>query len=401
MEMLPKHADPSTVAVDIINNDELENLCNPDVPIGDAIKVLKSNVTLGLSTEEAAKRLNDYGLNELEKKGRMPLYLLFLSQFANLIIIILMVAAVVSIIVGELVEGVAVVVIIIITVSLSTATEYSSGNALEALAQLTDPHTHVYRDGSLQVIRTPEVVPGDIIELSPGDLVPADVRLITAHSVKVNEMILTGESTDVTKKENVAGAESGNKLTNVNMVYSSTSVVEGRLKGVVIFTGMNTRVGSIASLISAAGQQQQASAAAASPQARARSGSMSQEQTRMVRAMSFSHEYEAPAADSDDECDDADDSGESKALVSHEEPEELSCFGRLVQHIEGLKAKKTPLQESLHRLGLLMTAFALTGATLVVFIGIYRGFRVPSKHDSMDVVNVVNILICMIITIVA
>ena len=210
--------------------EELHNLCDSQITFDDIARTLSTNFKTGLSTAEAARRLEAYGFNQLEKKGKMPFFLLFLSQFANLIIIILIVAAIVSIIVGELVEGIAVIVIILITVCLSTATEYSSGNALEALAQLTDPHTHVYRDGELRKVRTPELVPGDIIELSPGDLVPADARVLEGHSVKVNEMILTGESADVAKKEHVPEGEADAKLTSSNMVYSSTSLVEGRVK---------------------------------------------------------------------------------------------------------------------------------------------------------------------------
>jgi Ca2+-transporting ATPase len=214
--------------------DDLQELGAEQAPINEVLLRLGTNLDDGLSSAEAARRLALYGSNELEKKGRTPLILLFLSQFLNLLIVILIIAAVVSIIVGDIAEGIAVIVTILITVGLSTFSEYSSGNALEALSQLTDPHTHVFRDGKLSVIRTPEIVPGDIIQLSPGDLVPADARIIEAHSAKVNEMILTGESADVAKKDKVSSNESSAKLTSVNMVYSSTSVVEGRIK--VFFT---------------------------------------------------------------------------------------------------------------------------------------------------------------------
>lgn len=213
-----------------LENEEAQMLCNPQVTLEEVALRMQCDLHKGLTAIEAEHRLDVYGLNELEKKKKMSIFVLFLSQFANSMIIILVVAAVVSIVVGEMVEGIAVMVIILITVSLSTLTEHSSGNALDALAQLTDPHTHVYRDGELRVIRTPELVPGDLLELSPGDLVPADIRLVEAHSVKVNEMILTGESVDVAKKAKVSPNESSAKLTNVNMVYSSTSVVEGRIK---------------------------------------------------------------------------------------------------------------------------------------------------------------------------
>ncbi|CAN0415290.1 unnamed protein product, partial [Ectocarpus fasciculatus] len=259
-----------------------------------------------------------YGENKLEQKGRMPFILLFLSQFVNMIIVILIVAATVSMIIGELVEGIAVIVIILLTVCLSTATEYSSGNALEALSQLTDPHTHVFRDGKLQKVRTPELVPGDIIELSPGDLVPADTRILQSHSAKVNEMILTGESADVPKKDLVSAAESMSKLTSVNMVYSSTSLVEGRVKGIVLLTGMQTKVGSIAALLSTTDDG------------------------------TGHHAADSP----------------------------------IMTTIASYQAKKTPLQEGLHRLGLIMTAFALTGAALVVTIGIFRGFRDPNNSQN-------------------
>jgi magnesium-transporting ATPase (P-type) len=315
--------------------DHLQELCDPQVSIDDVALQLSSNLDAGLSTADADHRLKIYGVNELEKKGKMPLWVLFLSQFANLIIVILIVAAIVSIIVGELVEGVAVIVIILITVSLSTATEYSSGNALDALAQLTDPNTHVYRNGELKKIHTPELVPGDIIELSPGDLVPADVRILEAHSAKVNEMILTGESADVTKKENVSSSEANTKLTNINMVYSSTSVVEGRIKGIVMLTGMNTRVGSIAVLLSTAGgrntEDQELS-----------------ERGKIVRRMNGHNEFEVPEV-SDDEYADSDEDEEKGIVEVHKEPSAgtgcASALERLTAKIESYQPKKTPLQE--------------------------------------------------------
>lgn len=154
-----------------ISLEELKSLCSPEIGIESVEQRLGTDISTGLTTGEAQRRLALYGSNELSKETKMPLWLLFLSQFANLILIILLAAAVVSIIVGELVEGVAVIIIVLITAIMGTYTEYSSGNALEALAQLTDPHTHVLRGGKLETVRTPELVPGDIVQLSPGDLV--------------------------------------------------------------------------------------------------------------------------------------------------------------------------------------------------------------------------------------
>jgi hypothetical protein len=170
-----------------ISKEELEKLCKPVVPIDTVGQRLSTDISSGLSEAEAHRRLVLYGSNELTKESKMPLWLLFLSQFANLILIILLTAAVVSIIVGELVEGIAVIIIVLITATMGTYTEYSSGNALEALAQLTDPHTHVYRGGKLEIVRTPELVPGDVVQLSPGDLVRS-FQLILRY------LILTSDS---------------------------------------------------------------------------------------------------------------------------------------------------------------------------------------------------------------
>ena len=156
---------------DTITKEELERLCKPGVPVATVLQRLSTDGVAGLNAAEADRRLELYGSNELLKQRKIPLWMLFLSQFANLILIILLAAAVVSVIMGELVEGVAVVIIVLITAIMATYTEHSSSNALEALAQLTDPHSHVYRQGKLEVIRTPELVPGDIVQLSPGDLV--------------------------------------------------------------------------------------------------------------------------------------------------------------------------------------------------------------------------------------
>jgi magnesium-transporting ATPase (P-type) len=317
-----------------LTTDELHSMCEPQVPIDTVAQQLGVDLDSGLSAAEAARRLAVYGVNELEKKGKMPFMVLFLSQFANLIIIILIVAAIVSIIVGELVEGVAVIVIILITVCLSTATEYSSGNALDALAQLTDPHTHVYRNGELKKTRTPELVPGDVIELSPGDLVPADIRVLHAHSAKVNEMILTGESADVAKKANVPASEANTKLTNINMVYSSTSVVEGRIKGVVLLTGMRTRVGSIATLLSAAD---------------ADTGKHNDlgTHTRVMRQMSDGNEHEHEV--SDDERSESSEDEEKGAIEIKKPAPSTGFFGGVVEsvtkYIASFQPKKTPLQE--------------------------------------------------------
>lgn len=358
-----------------LTKEELEYLANPFVPLDDVLMALSTDASDGLTIPAAANRLELYGANELTKQGKMPLWLLFLSQFANLIILILLAAAVVSIIVGELVEGVAIIIIVLITASVATLTEYSSSNALAALAQLTDPHTHVYRGGKLEVIRTPELVPGDIVELSPGDLVPADIRIIESHHLKVNEMILTGESADVGKKATVSSEESQAKLTHVNMCYSSTSVVEGRVRAVVLLTGMNTRVGSIAALLNTDQRQDIAREASArlGPQQRVSMDISSDDD------MLLSGESDSENEDEEEEAKDV----ETLPVVADQQGTWANNpYTALKNKINSLKPKTTPLQDELHRLGMIMTAFALCGAVLVVVIGIFRNFRDPNNSNN-------------------
>jgi Ca2+-transporting ATPase len=364
-----------------LNKDEIGLLTDPKLPIEEVLARLEVTEELGLSSAEAAARYLTYGENAITKEEKMPLWMLFLSQFLNFVILILLAAAIVSIVVGEHAEGGAVIAIVFITVAIATGSEYSSSNALEALAELSNPHAHVYRDGRLDVISTPHLVPGDIVELSPGDLIPADIRIIDAHSVKVNEMILTGEAADVNKKATMSNAETS-KLTQVNMVYSSTSMVEGRLRGVVLHTGMNTRVGSIAALLNST-EPVQVDHKHAAPDTK-------EQQLGRQRSLSdlddpneleTSEDIEADGGDdqSSDGGEHEDDNLIAEVSVNTSEP---TLYSQIWNRMRNYKPKRTPLQEEIDRLGYFLTSLALSASVLVAIIGIFRNFRDPNNDDN-------------------
>merc|ERR550532_1652511 len=201
------------------------------------------------------------GPNELEKPPKPTLLMLFLMQLTGFVIILLMVAAVASVAVNatgpkkddplSYTTGVAIFVIVFINAGIAAWTEHKAGDALEALSKMTQASIWVIRDGKEVQVPVPDVVRGDIVVLGTGDVVPADLRLVEAHDVKVSEMALTGEPDDVSKTSKIKVKKPGEpeKLTPENMVFSGCSVTNGKGRGVVCETGMFTRIGRIAQLI--------------------------------------------------------------------------------------------------------------------------------------------------------
>jgi len=211
---------------------------------------------IGLSKEEVQRRLQQFGPNELKKKkGKSPIKL-FLEQFTNILIIILLVAMILSIIVAlqspnpvsELSDALVIFAIVIASAALGFAEEYRSEKALEALKKMTAPTAMVLRDGKEVKVQTSEIVPGDIILLYTGDKVAADARLIEAINLKTDEAPLTGESTPVNKDLNSL-PEDTPVSDKRNIVFTGTVVVYGRGKAVVTSTGMNTEFGKIAKMV--------------------------------------------------------------------------------------------------------------------------------------------------------
>lgn len=203
----------------------------------------------GLSQAEAARRLEEVGLNELTvKAGESPLKK-FLQQFTDFIVLILIGAALISGLLGEWLDTIAIIVIVILNAAIGFIQEYRAEQAIEALKKLTAPNARLIRDGQVRVVPAREVVPGDLILLEQGDIVPADARLIATYSLQIEEAALTGESIPVKKDAHAVvpvDAPVGDRRT---MVYASTLVTYGKGRAVATATGMQTELGKIAGLV--------------------------------------------------------------------------------------------------------------------------------------------------------
>ncbi|MGD6808457.1 MAG: cation-translocating P-type ATPase [Candidatus Bathyarchaeia archaeon] len=216
--------------------------------IEESLTELQVKENEGITQQEAKNRLTQYGPNELKKeKGKSPIKL-FLGQFTDVLMIILLIATGLSIAVGEQVDAIIILIIVFASAILGFTQEYRSEKAVEALKKMTSPTALVIRDGKETKIQASEIVPGDILLLYAGDKVPADARLIEAHTLKVEEAALTGESTAV-DKETQALSDKAQLNDRRNMVYTGTSIALGRAKALVTETGMRTEFGKIAQMV--------------------------------------------------------------------------------------------------------------------------------------------------------
>ena len=210
---------------------------------------LNTNILTGLTEEEAQKRLNEYGPNALKEAKKTPLIVKFLSQFKDFMVIILLIAAVISVVINpeDWIESIIILVVVLINAILGTWQESKAEKSLEALKKLSTPNAKVWRGGQLISVKSMDLVPGDIINVEAGDFVPADCRLIEAVSLVVDESALTGESVPVTKDIKAIEKEDVSLGDMHNCLFSSTYVTYGRGKAIVTGTGMNTEIGKIAS----------------------------------------------------------------------------------------------------------------------------------------------------------
>lgn len=214
----------------------------------DVMKKLETNKN-GLSDCEAKARLSYYGANELRKKQKKSIGKMLLEQVTDVMVLILIGAAILSMFLGEWAEAIVILTIVVIDAIIGVAQECKATNALEALKQMSAPTACVRREGEESIIPASELVPGDIVLLEDGAIVPADLRLIQENRLAVQEASLTGESIPMEKdSETVLDAEVplGSR---VNMAYTSSIVMYGNAEGVVVETGMNTEVGRIASML--------------------------------------------------------------------------------------------------------------------------------------------------------
>ena len=217
-------------------------------------KELQTDLNNGLSSEEVQKRREKYGLNELKAKKKKSLFQKFLDQFKDFSIIVLIIAAIVSGVVGVaegegITDTIIILIVVIVNAVIGVTQEARAEKSLEALQKLTDHASKVIRNGEVTVVPAKELVPGDIVVLDTGDYIPADLRIIEAVNLKSQEASLTGESVPVEKNtEKIEDSEVGIG-DRLNMLFSSSLVTYGRGKGIVVETGMTTEVGKIAEML--------------------------------------------------------------------------------------------------------------------------------------------------------
>ena len=217
-------------------------------------KELKTNLANGLTSAEVEEKRNEYGFNELKAKKKKSLLVKFLEQFKDFMIIVLIIAAIVSGIVGYMegegvTDSIIILIVVIVNAIIGVVQENKAEKSLEALQKLSSHVAKVVRNGKIEVVASRELVPGDIVVLDTGDYVPADLRIIEGVNLKSQESSLTGESVPVDKNAEVITDEKVGIGDRTNMLFSSSLITYGRGKGIVVETGMNTEVGKIATII--------------------------------------------------------------------------------------------------------------------------------------------------------
>ena len=216
----------------------------------------------GLSSAEAEKRIAEFGKNALAEGKKKSLIVKFLEQFKDIMIIVLLVAAVVSAVIAlvqgeysELIDAGVILLIVVLNAIIGVVQENKAENAMEALKNMNKAFSKVLRDGEWKHLASEELVPGDIVKLEAGDIVPADMRLLTSASLKIEEAALTGESVPAEKDAEKTVAADAPLGDRADMAYSGGTVAYGRGTGVVTHTGMKTEVGKIATMLTDGSQQ--------------------------------------------------------------------------------------------------------------------------------------------------
>ena len=215
----------------------------------EVITELDVNEKEGLTTKEVKLRQEKYGSNELKQKKKKTILKMVLEQLTDKMIIILLIASLLSFLLGEKIEGFVIFFIIGINILISVVQEKKASDALEALKNMNAPHSLVLRNGKKEQIMAKELVPGDIIYLEAGNIIPADIRFLKEHEIEVDESALTGESIPVGKDALYIGKKDEPLGERKNMGFSSTIITNGTGVGVVTSTGMNTEIGTIAKLL--------------------------------------------------------------------------------------------------------------------------------------------------------
>ena len=221
----------------------------------DAAKMLKSNINNGLDEQAAKILLKAHGENKLQDKKKPSIVKQFFGQFSDFCVIILFIACIISFVTSildgsrDFIEPAVILLIVILNAVIGVFQERRAERALEALKKLSAPSANVKRNGKIKKIPASGLVPGDVIFLESGDMVPADARLISSNGLKVSESALTGESEACEKDANSVSAADCPPADRKNMIFSSTNVLAGNCTAIVTQTGMETQVGKIAHLL--------------------------------------------------------------------------------------------------------------------------------------------------------
>jgi len=216
----------------------------------EVLKALEVNPSTGLSSEEARRRLEKYGYNKLKGKPKKSIVTLLLSQLKDMLIYVLLAAAVITFFINEIADSIIILLVIILNAVIGAVQEYKAGKAVEALQKMTSPKALVRRDGNAVEINSEEVVPGDIVLLDAGRYIPADLRLIESANLQIEESALTGESVPSSKDASAIFEDSKTAIGDrANMAFMSTLTTYGRGEGVVVATAMETEIGKIAKIL--------------------------------------------------------------------------------------------------------------------------------------------------------
>lgn len=220
----------------------------------DEVERILDTSSEGLSTQEAAARLAQYGPNEVEAEKETPWWVLLLHQFADPLIYILLAAALVATILGDYVDTGVILVVVLLNALIGFVQELRARKAMHALARMSTPTAEVIREGETRQIRSRELVPGDRVVLTSGARVPADLRLLNARALEADESALTGESVPVRKRTEALDADALVAGDQLNMNFAGTVITRGRGHGVVVRTGAATELGRIATAVREIGQ---------------------------------------------------------------------------------------------------------------------------------------------------
>ncbi len=217
---------------------------------GQIAERLGTDAVAGLTGADVTQRQARYGPNELSEEPTTPPWRIFLTQFANTMIVVLLIAAAVMVAIGEPADAIVIGAIVILNAAIGFYQEYRAEQAMAALRTMAAPNARVVRDAAEQTVAATALVPGDVVAFDAGDIVAADVRLTECPNLRVNEAALTGESVPVDKTDQPIPVESGELVGDRrNMAFKGTSIVYGRARGIVVATAMATALGQIAGLL--------------------------------------------------------------------------------------------------------------------------------------------------------